>query len=128
MSFRHVPPDFSFSDANVIVGRTPEVLDKSTSGVSRILIRKFGEQIAAFLASHVGFDDDDHHWEGVRPLGQGAFGAVGLWVGKDRNGTNVKVSITTPPSLPRLTIPGNRYQTMQLDGSGKAESRSIKSS
>ncbi len=121
-------PYFSFSNANVVLGRTPEVLDKSTSGVFQILIRKFGDQIAAFLASHVGIEDDELDWEGVRPLGQGNFGAVGLWVGKDKNGTNVKVRITTPLSLPRLTIPGNRYQTMQLDGSGKAESRSMESS
>lgn len=87
-------PDFSFSNAGVIPERTPAVLDGSTSNVFQKLIGKYKDEIAAFLASHIGFEDDDLDWEGVRPLGQGNFGAVGLWVGKDKNGSNVKVSST----------------------------------
>ena len=116
-------PDLSFLNAGVIPGRTPEVLDKSASNVFQQLIRKYNDKTAAFLASHIGFEDDDLDWEGVRPLGHGNFGAVGLWVGKDKNGTNVKVSSTKAPSLHLLTAPGNRCQTVQLDRSGKAEPR-----
>jgi hypothetical protein len=83
-------PEFTFSDVDVRTGRTPEVPDTYTSDLLTNL-KKFGQATARLLASHVGFEDEDFDWEGVRPLGQGAFGRVGLWVAKDQKGVNVKV-------------------------------------
>lgn len=55
-----------------------------------IALWKFPE-IISFLFSDPDLDDDKD-WRPVRPLGQGGFGAVGLWQKFDRNG-NVKDSI-----------------------------------
>lgn len=85
-------PDFLFSDADVIPGRMPEVSDPNTSDLYKKLKKKFSIGVATFLASHVGFEDDEFEWEGVRPLGQGSFGTVGLWAAKNNKGVTVKVS------------------------------------
>jgi hypothetical protein len=105
-------PDFSFSDAEVRSGRTTATPDRVMSDVFQKLKRKYGQSNAAFLASPVGFEDDDLQWEGVRPLGQGAFGRVGLWVAKDKNGVNVKVSDGKGMVEQQLTGAGNRCQTV----------------
>lgn len=101
-------PKFSLSDAEVRPSRTTEIPDRGMSEVFQKLKRKYGLPNAAFLASHVGFEDDDLEWEGVRPLGQGAFGRVGLWVAKDKNGVNVKVSDGKWIVEQQLTGAGNR--------------------
>lgn len=84
-------PAFSFSDAEVAPGRFTEVVNAG-SDLFKTLKAKFGHKAAIFLASHVGFEDDDYNWEGVRPLGQGAFGRVGLWAAKDKEGNDLKAS------------------------------------
>jgi hypothetical protein len=116
-------PDFSFSDAEVRPRRTTEIPDSGTSDVFRRLKRKHGLLNAESLASHVGFEDNDLKWEGVRPLGQGAFGRVGLWVAKDKNGVIVKVSDGKAIVDQRLTGSGSRRQTVQMVGRGKAHVR-----
>ena len=40
---------------------------------------------AHFLCSHTGLEDDDE-WEFEKPLGQGGWGGVGLWVQRGPNG------------------------------------------
>jgi hypothetical protein len=117
-------PNFSLSDAEVRPGRTTEVPDSGMSDLFQKLKRKYGVLNAAFLASHVGFEDDDLEWEGVRPLGKGNFGQVGLWAAKDKNGVNVKVSAGKFIVGQQLTCSGNRCQTVQMAGQRKAHSSS----
>lgn len=116
-------PDFSFSDAEVRPGRTTEIPDRSTSDHFRKLKRKHNRETAAFLASHVGLEDNHLEWEGVRPLGHGAFGRVGLWVAKDKNGINVKAGNGEAIVDQQLTGSGNCCQPVQMGGGGKAHAR-----
>ncbi len=65
--------EFSFSDADVIRGRTPELVNPDASDLYKKLRVKFDIAAAVFLASHVGLDDDEFGWEGIRPLGEGSW-------------------------------------------------------
>jgi hypothetical protein len=112
-------PDFSFSNADVNPGRTPNIADPDSSDLFKRLTLKFTRHAASFLASHVGFEDDGFDWEGVRPLGEGSFGRVGLWVAKDNNGNNVKVRNLENVSVQELRNPGSRCQTMSRDPAAK---------
>jgi hypothetical protein len=82
--------DFSFSDAKVEEGRFTEVVNAGSNLFHRSKA-EYGHVWATFLASHIGFEDDEFEWEGVKPLGQGGFGMVGHWDAKNKEGSKVKV-------------------------------------
>lgn len=92
ISFVMAVPTFSFSNADVSPGRSATIVEARKTHLLTSLTEKFGLAHAEFLATHVGFESDDLDWEGVRPLGKGAFGTVGLWAAKDGTGTIVRVS------------------------------------
>jgi hypothetical protein len=60
--------DFSFSDSKVKEGRFTEVVNAGSNLFHR-LKAQYGHVWATFLASHIGFEDDEFDWEGVKPLG-----------------------------------------------------------
>lgn len=107
-------PQISLRAADIVTGEAPEVPEADTSTLFTNLKLKFPED-ARFLASHVGFDDNDLEWEGVRPLGKGAFGKVGLWAAKDTQGSYVKVGDHESIVARQLTDPGNRCETMRTE-------------
>ena len=62
---------FNPGPGNPLVGVHPD------SGVHKERVEKWSEELAEFIASDSCLDEEG--WEGVRPLGYGGFGKVGLW-------------------------------------------------
>lgn len=57
-------------------------------------IKTWGWEAARFITS--GWDTVSGQWRGVRPLGRGSFGIVGLWQKVNDNGEVVDVSFRLP--------------------------------
>lgn len=57
---------------------------------NELQVKKWGWETAQFISSQNG--DGTGQWRGVRPLGKGSFGIVGLWEKVNNNGEVVDVS------------------------------------
>lgn len=57
-------------------------------------VKTWGLEAARFISSEAGLGTGQ--WRGVKPLGQGSFGIVGLWEMVNRSGEVVDVSFYSP--------------------------------
>jgi hypothetical protein len=86
------PPDFTLADVDAQPPLNASGYVYANLNWYDELKNKFGRDSAKFLATHVGFEDNELEWRGERPLGRGGFGLVGLYVGRNKEGRDVKVS------------------------------------
>lgn len=79
------------------------------------------EASAKFIRSRLGLDDMDFMWVGKKLLGQGNFGAAGLWEKYDMEGNVVDVAIPTLHRSPSKTNDSPAISGQGDDKQGKVE-------